>query len=146
MAKIVLGARPKSFKKVVSVPMLDGEDGLIECEFKYRTSEEFGALLDEMKKAAEEKADAEKARQEAERKKAEEAGETYVEPEFSFEQIRAEQNKANADYLMNVIDGWNLDVPFTADAVLQLCNELPAAPAEIGAVYRAAIVEGRLGN
>ena len=46
MAKIKLGSTPKSFKRIVTVDMLDGTKGSIECQFKYRTRTQFGQFLD----------------------------------------------------------------------------------------------------
>jgi hypothetical protein len=37
-------------------------------------------------------------------------------------------------------------VPFSRAAVEQLCDELPGAAQDIMDAYRAAVVEGRLGN
>lgn len=146
MAKIVLGARPKQFKRLVKVPMLDGTEGLIEATYKYRTLTEFGVLMDELTAAAKAKFEAEKAAQEAAQKKAEAAGETCVAPEFTFEDNRRKQAQAHADYLVHVLDGWNLDEPFSEKALLQLCDEVPAAAVELSAAYKDAITEGRLGN
>ena len=52
----------------------------------------------------------------------------------------------NAAYLLDVLDGWNLDETLTRDTAAQLCDELPGAATEIMEAYRLAIVEGRLGN
>ena len=52
----------------------------------------------------------------------------------------------NAAYLIDVLDGWNLDEVLTRDTAAQLCDELPGAATEIMEAYRLAIVEGRLGN
>jgi len=52
MAKIKLGSRPKSFKRTVKVPMLEGTEGTIEMIYKYRTRSEFGVFIDEITDAA----------------------------------------------------------------------------------------------
>lgn len=124
--KIKLGNRPKNFPRVIKFPMLDGSEGCIEVTYKYRTRTEFGAFLDELFKAA---------------------GVAPAEGEvILMANVMAKTRDSNADYILKVIDGWNLDEPFTPDAVKQLCDELPAASTAIMEGYRLAINEGRLGN
>ena len=53
---------------------------------------------------------------------------------------------ATAGYIMEIVDGWNLDEPFDLEAVTQLCDELPGMAAAIVDDYRAAVLEGRRGN
>jgi hypothetical protein len=130
MAKVVLGKRPKNFKAKVAFPMLEGEDGVIEVSYVYRTKTEFGALIDGLLS---------------------EAGVTPTgvdeqSQNFSLEEAMRRTKDTNADYLMKVMDGWNLDEPFGRDTVAQLCDEVPAAAMAIMNQYRAAITEGRLGN
>lgn len=130
MAKIVLGSRPKNFKAVVSIPMLEGGEGSIEMSFVYRTRTEFGKMIDALM---------------------EDAGVTQTgtgeeEQNFSLANALEKTKETNADYIMKVADGWNLEVEFSRRAVAQLCDELPAAAMAIMNSYRAAITEGRLGN
>lgn len=126
MAKIVLGKRPESFKRKVTFHMLDGGDGIIMCEFKYRTKKEFGELIDSM---------------------AQDAG---VAPEVDkpllIADLMGKTVDKNADYLMDVLKGWDVDADLTRDNAAQLANELPGAAVAIMESYRAAVVEGRLGN
>lgn len=140
MAKIILGKRPTSFKRSVSVA-LPGEDvGTIEVEFKYRTRTEHAAWADELQ--AELKAESDK---EVERfQKAIESGEKVA--EFTQTELVARQNAIHVRYIMGAVLGWNLDIPFDKEAVAQLVDEAPAAVPAILNDYRAAIVEGRLGN
>jgi Phage tail assembly chaperone len=146
MAKIVLGNRPESFKRALKFPMVDGTEGTMEVIYKYRTLTEFGTMFDEWVAEKKTELDVEKAKQEADREKALEAGKEYAEPQLSNEQSRRLQAQSNADYIMRIVVGWNLDMEFSAEAVLQLCDELPAGANEIMNAYRAAIAEGRLGN
>lgn len=126
MAKIKLGQTPKSFKRVVSFQMLDGSEGAIEVSFKYRTRTEFGKFIDGLfAEAKDTKA---------------------ADGEFSMADLMGKTRDKNAAYLLDVIDGWNLDEPLNRTTAEQLCDELPAAAAEIMETYRKAIVEGRLGN
>ena len=128
MAKIKLGNRPKSFKRTVKVPMLDGSEGSIEVTFKYRTRSEFGAFIDAITEAA------------GVKQKADE------DAKFSLADLMEKTKESNADYLFKVIEGWNLDEEFTLPNVAQLCDELPGAASAIMETYRLAVTEGRLGN
>lgn len=126
MAKIILGKRPTSFKRVVNFTMLDGSIGAIEVTFKYRTRSEFGAFIDSMLSAA---------------------GKTpSAEGEFKMKDLMAKTVEANADYLVQVVDGWNLEFEFNHETAQQLCDEVPAAANAIMDAYRVAVTEGRLGN
>lgn len=126
MAKITLGKRPANFKRLVSFTMLDGSVGNIEVTFKYRTRSEFGAFIDSMLEAA---------------------GKTpSAEGDFKMKELMSKTVEANADYLLQVVEGWNLEYEFGRDTAQQLCDEVPAAANAIMESYRAAIIEGRLGN
>lgn len=124
MAIIRLGARPKSFKRVVTFPLVEGGEGAIEVSFKYRTRTEFGKFIDSIVSDAQAQGD----------------------QQFSMADLMERTRDKNAAYLMDVIDGWNLDEPLTRATVEQLCDELPGAATEIMDAYRKATVEGRLGN
>jgi hypothetical protein len=126
MAKIVLGNRPKNFKAKVTFPLLDGSDGLIEMSFRYRTRTEFGELIDTLM------SDAGAAEQ--------------PEGQMSLAEALGKTRDTNAEYILKVADGWNLEEKFNLENVAQLCDEFPAAAMAIMNTYRAAITEGRLGN
>jgi len=127
MAKIKLGNRPKNFKKIVTFDMLEGGKGSIECVYKYRTRAEFGVFIDELMEAAgaKEKPDGEK---------------------FSMAELMDRTAGANADYILAVLEGWNLDEELTKKNAEQLADVLRAAAAAIMESYRTACIEGRLGN
>lgn len=127
MATIKLGARPKAFKRAVTFPMLDGTTGTIEVSFKYRTRKEFGEFIDTMMAAAGEQKPA-------------------ADEPFSMAALMEKTAGANADYVLQVADGWNLDEPLNHATVEQLSDEIPAAVTAIMEAYRVAITEGRLGN
>lgn len=146
MAKIKLGARPANFKRTVKVAMHDGSVGDIPVLYRYRTLTEFGAFIDEWAKNAQDQIDAHNASLDAKRAEALARDEVFAEPVLTNEEVRKQQTEANADYLLRILDGWELDVEFSAAAVTQLCDELPAAVAQIINGYRLAITEGRLGN
>lgn len=130
MATIKLGERPKNFRKIVKFPMLDGSEGAIECVFKYRTRKEFGVFIDGILSAA----------------KVKPAATEGEEPQFSMADLMEKTAGSNADYVMQVLDGWNLDEELSRANVEQLANELPAAAAAIMEAYRVAITEGRVKN
>ena len=130
MAKITLGKRPKSFKRAIKVPMLEGGEGTMEVSFVYRTRTEFGAFVDELLEAAQ----------------VVPASASDEDVKFSLAVSLSKTRDTNADYIMRIVDGWNLDSEFSRAAVVQMCDELPGAALAIIDQYRAAITEGRLGN
>lgn len=130
--KIKLGARPKSFQKLITVPLPEGVDGTMTVDYVYRTRTEFGEFIDNMFASGKAKPPA--------------PGATEEEVKFSLERLLTEQCSANADYILKVIDGWDLDEPFSRTAVVQLCDELPGVALAIIEQYRAAVSDGRLGN
>lgn len=127
MAKIKLGDRPKHFKKTVSFPMLDGTTGEIEITYKYRTRTEFGQFIDRIIEASG-------------------AKEKSSDENFSMAKLMEKTADANADYILDVVDAWNLESDLTRSNVQQLSDEVPAAAAQIMETYRLACTEGRLGN
>lgn len=124
-SKIKLGNRPKSFPRVVTFPLLDGTEGMIECVFKYRTRTEFGLFIDGIF------ADAKEAK---------------TDEQFSVEALMEKTRDKNAEYLLSVMDGWDLDVELSRDTLQQLADECPAAVNAVMEAYRAAVVEGRVKN
>lgn len=124
MAKIKLGARPKTFTRTVTFDMLEGGKGSIECVFKYRTRKEFGEFVDGILASA-----------------GPSSGDS-----LSMSELMDLTSGANADYILAVLDGWNLDEDLNKSNVQQLADELPGAVNAIMETYRSALVEGRLGN
>ncbi|KRC30684.1 hypothetical protein ASE31_00430 [Acidovorax sp. Root217] len=144
MAKIVLGKTPKSFTHTVTIPMLDGTTGEIECKFKYRTRKQFGEFVDRVNKEAREagKAEVDKVAAEA---AAEAVADAEVKP-FSLAEHISGVLANNSKYLVQILDGWNLEAPLTVESAEQLGDEVPGAVPAIIAAYRTAISEGTLGN
>lgn len=135
MAKITLGKRPKNFKKTIAVQMLDGTTGTVECVFKYRTKKEYGEFIDGITEAA-------RAAEKASESKADDA---EVKP-FSLAEYLEKSVDAGSDYILQILEGWNLDVELSKESVEDLANEFPGAAAAIIETYRTAVTEGRLGN
>jgi hypothetical protein len=130
VSKIKLGARPKHFKKRLEVPLHEGETGSVEVSYIYRTRKEFGAFVDELLASAPKLAPA--------------SGDDAA--KFSLAATLANSIDTQADYIMRICDGWDLDEAFSRAAVVNLCNELPGAAVAIIEHYREAVSEGRLGN
>ena len=127
MAKIILGKTPKSFKRTVTVDMLDGTKGSIECEFKYMTRTAFGAFLDGIFK------DAGVAPAEGDEK-------------VIIADVMAKTRDTNAEYLIKILDGWNLDDELSKANLQQLCDEFPGVANSIMEVFRTAVTEGKAKN
>lgn len=138
--KVVLGKRPKNFPKEIKFEMLDSSTGCMEVIYKYRTLTEFADFADDIQAKLRVEADAEQARV----KELIEKGEPV--PEFTQAELIKHRAAYNISYIMESVEGWNLDVPFNKEAVAELVDTLPAAVTAIVSNYRDAITEGRLGN
>jgi len=125
MAKIKLGQRPKTFKRLVSFPLVDNTTGQVEMVFKYKTRSEFGAFIDEL---------------------LDDAGKDRSDGSVSMKELMERTADSNASYILQVAEGWNLDEEFNRANIQQLSDEIPAATAAIMEAYRLAISEGRQGN
>lgn len=127
MSKITLGKRPEHFAPVtVEFPMPDGTTGTIEATYKYRTREEYGALIDAVGAQA----------------KPLVTGDT----EATVEAMAASGVHSDADLTFKALQAWDLDEALTFENVYQLANEVPAAITALLAGYRRMVSEGRLGN
>lgn len=131
MARIKLGARPKIFEHTVTVPMPEGGTASVRMQYKYRTRTEFGAFVDELVAAAGTPPP---------------ASQQEDDVRFSLRQALEATRDTNADYILKIAEGWDLDVEFDRASLVQLCDELPGAALAIIERYRGAITEGRLGN
>lgn len=126
-----LGSRPKHFTATVQFQLHEGGMGQIQMQYVYRTRREFGEFVDRLVTAAGTPPPANQS-DEAVR--------------FSLAQALQATGQANAEYILQIASGWDLDEPFSLPNVLQLCDELPGAAAAIMERYRSALTEGRLGN
>ncbi len=132
MPKIVLGSRPKNFKRLVKFPMLDGTVGQISMHYKYRTRAEFGELIDSRVNAARDV-------------KVTDGADDDIRPS-ALGKTMQEINEANAEYVLEIAEGWDLESPFSKESLLQLSDEVPGAVMSIMNEYQRVIQEGRLGN
>jgi len=128
MAKIVLGQRPEKFTRLVKFPMLDGTDGVIKCEFKFRTKTEYAELVDSVSKAT---------RASLERPD----GEL---PDYA--EIMREAASKNAGYMKDILLGWDLEGEINDENLQEISNTYPAATQAILDAYRVGCIEGKLGN
>lgn len=154
MSKVKLGKRPEAFAPFsVKFLMPDGSEGVIMATFKYRTRKEFGVFTDEVieegiaKATADAKAEV-KAHADA-TADASKDSEAVAAPElkaFSMAELMDKTSAANADYLLKSLTGWDVEEKLDRATVEQMADELPGAIAALTAGYRAACVEGRLGN
>ena len=130
MARIKLGARPKTFKHKVEVALPEGGKGAVEVVYKYRTRTEFGAFIDELFGAAGVELPSVN-------------GDDVI---VSLAEALAKTRDTNADYILQIAEGWDLESEFDRASVAQLCDELPGVALAIINTYRLAVTEGRLGN
>lgn len=131
MAKIKLGARPKTFTHTVTVPMPEGGTASVQMLLRYRTRSEFGAFVDNLVATA------------RTQPPADQSAEAVL---FSLQQALEQTRDTNAEYILQIAEGWNLDEEFNLPNVRQFCDELPGAAMAVIEAYRAALTEGRLGN
>jgi len=128
--KVTLGNRPKNFPHVVTGRLVTGEEAYLPVLFKYRTRTEFGQFLDGLLTAAAVKLQ----------------GDSEADVQHSVEAAMQKLRDQNADYLLQVIDGWELDAELNLATLRQLCDEMPGIAIAAMTDYRLAITEGRLGN
>jgi hypothetical protein len=120
--------------------MVEGGEGCMELTFKYRSRKELAKLTDEVQAAAQAQHEADIAAIKAKAAKNE-----PIEPLKQVDLLDRDMS-LQVDYLMQVVEGWNLDEKFDRAAVEQLADEVPVAIAAAIETYRKAINEGRLGN
>ncbi len=124
MAKFSLASAPKTFKRKVTITLLDDSTADIELTFKYKTRTEYAKLLDEVMK--QDKVDDNKT-------------ESAVD---IFKRLGA----GTVEFLMKIVEGWDLDDEFNKSNVSELIDKFPAAANEITEAYRIAILEGKSKN
>lgn len=141
--KIKLGDRPKSFKKTVEFKLLDGGIGVIECLYKYRTRKEWGAFVDELVASAKPAP--------ADATTADDVAAPQLLPDsasatLGIEALMQKACAANVRYLLQVLDGWDLDGPLNAENLEFVADMYPGAVSAIMETYAGACRDGRLGN
>jgi Phage tail assembly chaperone len=127
--KVKLGARPESFTHPVEVKLHDGETGVIKMTYIYRTRKQFANLVDDIFEEA---------------KMKQPVGDAQM--DLSMSKFIAERDGTSIEYIMRIATGWDLESEFNRENVTQLCDELPGVALAVIDAYRAASLEGRLGN
>lgn len=139
MKKLKLGDNPKNFKKTIQIVLLDGGTAPLQVSFIYRTRKQFAELVD-----------ANIAKAEAEAKAAIEAAEHDADGEAPKRMTIAESyaavDKARADHVLQIADGWDLGDEFNAENLLQFEDEYPGALHAISIAYAQAVAEVRTKN
>lgn len=127
MAKIKLGAKPKTFKPItVKFELPDGTPGEIQATYKYRTRSEFGAFLNTIFS---------------------EAGETPPEDgKPNFERLFQISGDRHAHQILKSLEAWDMEDELNLENLQALSDEVPAAAVALMSSYAAACTEGRLGN
>ena len=124
--KVKLGNKPKTFEKAVEIVLLDESIADILIKFKYRTRSEFAALFNP-----------------------EPVG--PVESDAPIVQKTVvdwfkEADESNAEFVLKIAEGWDLDDKFCQESLLQLEDENPGALAAIALTYRKSVGEARVKN
>ena len=74
------------------------------------------------------------------------AGEPLKNGQFSMETLMEKSREKNGEYLIEVLEGWDVDAELNIVNAQQLADEVPSAVMAIMDAYRLGINEGRLGN
>lgn len=127
MAKIKLGAKPKTFKPItVKFDHPDGTPGEIQAVYKYRTRSEFGTFLNSIFN---------------------EVGEQPVaDGKPDFERLFQLSGDRHAHQILKSLESWDLEDELNLENLQALSDEIPAAAVALMSSYAAACTEGRLGN
>jgi hypothetical protein len=133
-AKVTLGKTPKSFPAIaVEFTLPDGSEGVINAVFAYKTRTQYGQFLDRAVNKDKEGQEAAKTSEESQ--------------EMSWEKIFSQGAEKNAEFILEILQEWDVD-GFKIDraSILQMSDEMPAAPNALLRAYREACTEGVLGN
>lgn len=111
MRKIVLGNNPKNYESDVEVTLEDGDKTEITVIYKYRTRTEMAEFLESLS----------------------------IDPTKQIELLDMKNAVKNtqqsleqdAEMLLDIMDGWNVDIELTKENLMQFCNELPQAAMDI---------------
>lgn len=134
---IVLGNNPKTFKKVIHLFDVNGKKENLQIEFKYRTRQQFAALVDARNVR-------EKAKEEADLAALAEAGEEGAAK--TYEQTVQEMLDDSVAKVLEIAQGWDLEDEFTSENLMQLDGMFPSALMDIQNAYQAALLETRRKN
>lgn len=146
-SKVTLGKRPGSIKASVIGPMADGSTAVLSVSYKYRTRTEYGELLEKHQRETRTRSEDRLRSYLAAVDAAKKAGADIPSPmDDGVSRSTKEQVAADARFLLDIADGWDLDIPYDLDGLIQLCDECPGVATAMIEKYRIAVNEGRLGN
>lgn len=143
-AKIKLGKLPETIAHTVEFTMPDGTLGAIPVVYRYRTRSGFAQFMDEMSERARAATEQDVDRVKQSVADGEDADSAAADITSAY--IYSRGSAAKADFIMECVTDWGLDVPFSREAVMQLIDEQPGGANKIMADYRIACTEGRAGN
>lgn len=124
--KITLGQAPANFKRAVLFRTVEGDDAYITWDFKYRTRKQYGELMaDDSFRAM--------------------LGLLPSEND-SMEKVMDRGNRATADFILKIADGWDLESDFNRSNIEALADQYPQATSAAWEAYRDLCINGRLGN
>lgn len=128
MAKVILGKRPEAFTTKVEIPMLDGSTDEVKFEFHTRSRTEHAATMD------------------AHREEVQEKTKVKSGDKFSLEGFVGVHVDADADLILKLAKGWDLDDSFTKENVVRFINDFGGASQRTVEACRLAINEGIVKN
>lgn len=138
-AAFILGKRPETITATVPLTLPTGEINAIKCQFKYRTRSEFGQFWDSLTGPKPQVPSPDAGQEQPEQ--------PAPPPErLTFSAALDDANRINVDNTLQFLVGWNLEHDLSPENLHQLFDEVPAAASELFEAYRAAVVQGRLGN
>jgi hypothetical protein len=128
MAKIILGKRPEAFTSTVAIPMLDGSVGEVKFEFHTRSRTEHAKIMDEHRELVLAKTKGQSG------------------DKFSMAGFLGIHVDADADLILQLAKGWDLDDPFTKENVVRFINDFGGAGQRTVDACALAINEGIVKN
>lgn len=125
-------AEPPVIARDVTIPTARGAR-VLPVRYRYRDRQQLAELFDSYN----ERAEADRLREQSR---------TLAEPAPSIREMEAANIEADVLALLDVLEGWGLGLPFTADNLRKMCVQHPAAAFTIVEDYRSVMTKGRLGN
>ena len=128
MAKYKFGSKPKTFSKNIKWKEVDGNSLELQIVFNTATSDECAEMITVMFDTVNK-----------------ERGGVEV-ADMSIKDIVKTNRQGAADFLLKVINSWELEDDLTRDNVLRFMNEQPGGSEAAITAFRDACMQGRMGN
>jgi len=132
MAKITLGSAPKTFAHVARFPLVDGGEGEINVQYRYRTRTAFAEFIGQVYPEIKTPAKPEPGKR--------------LDPGIDLNATAAQAIEKDVAHIMGSVVSWDLEDELSAANVRRLVDEFPAAAYALIDGYARAINEGRTGN